>query len=46
MTQTESLPMTIEELEFLLQAINADRCAGRRTKEEAEEETRRLTERR
>ena len=46
MVHDESVPITTEELENLVQAINADRRAGRRSRKEADEEIVRLTEHR
>jgi hypothetical protein len=38
MAHIDFVPMTIEEIEALVRAIDADRRAGRRTRREAEEE--------
>ena len=43
MAHNVSVPITIDELESLLRAIDADRSTGRRTRQEAEEEIVRLT---
>ena len=43
MAHIDFVPMTIEELESLVRAIDADRSAGRRSRREAEEEIAQLT---